>query len=376
MPYTRWLADLPHAARGGAARCVHARRPLAAMCIAGAARTFSAPLVLAALRYNLIEALGCDVRLFVQLKTSDTAKIAGVQRITFAAHRVEATTLAETLEIPWLVRLLEEVSVVDGAGSFAGAGRLVPQGLVDTSPSPSSLIVPGNTTAWRAHRATRCVLSPYLAAGTNEERLLLNHLGQAWCRGAIQRAEMHAGRRFDIVGFVRPDLVWWRPVPPWCAWNASKTLVSCSRSGCDLGWLAPRQYMGALLGQADLHRDCTDGASCCATPEALLQYAKRVGRCRERVRRGTVSRSTFHVCRANVAAAPPELDIFDAQPPVASLLRSSAACDESLGGSESGERDEGSALAAQRRGVPIGTAVRLNELFGADRSACIAALQG
>ena len=76
--------------------------PVAAVCIVGAARTFASPLVQSSLRHNFVEALGCPVRLFVQLKGSDTAKELGASRMGFGVHTTTVEALRRTLRQPWL----------------------------------------------------------------------------------------------------------------------------------------------------------------------------------------------------------------------------------------------------------------------------------
>lgn len=378
------------ASRALIAPCARAP-PVAAVCIAGAARTFPSPLVLTGLRTNFLKALGCPTRLFMLLKAADTPKLKGVQRMSFAQHRTSVDALRAALALPWLAHLIEEAAIINGSGSFSGTGRGV-------RAPPGAMVVASNETAWRAQRARRCVLSTYLATGTNEQRLILNHLGQSWCRDAIVRAEARMGHRFDLVAFTRPDFVWWRPLPSWCRWGSEPTLVSCNRSGCDMAWVAPRSYMGALFGQLEQHRECTESAVCCSTPEALLRHAKRVAFCRSRllsggrareVRSGTVAApvgsaaaaAAFRMCRAS--AVPRELDVFSTRPPLGSVLRSPAAC-ELMGGFTPRERlssyrDDPSAgvqVEAQRHDAV--SAVTANELrlrFGAGNvSACRNAL--
>ena len=349
------------------------RPPELAVCIAGAARSFASPLLLAALRRNFLEAFGARARLFVQLKLVDTPKVEGVQRLSFGSHHGDAAKLFAALRQPWLAAVVEEAAIIDGPGSFQGVGVVPTDNL-------RRLVFPSNASTWQDHRALLCKRARFLTQGTNEERLVLNHLGQAWCRSAVQRAEARLDRRFELVAFTRPDLVWWQPLLPWCRWPIiDRPLISCNHSGCDSAWIAPREYASVLLGQADLHRDCSWrlSASCCSTPEGLLQYAKRVARCHAQLRDGKLrSRpaTSFERC-ANPDESPAEMDIFSAQEPhgkpLTSIVRSAAACDEAL---SPAWHDAGGVSAAQRRGVSVATATRLRAVFGVDRMACVAAL--
>ena len=262
-----------------------------------------------------------------------------------------------------------------------------------------------NGTEWRVHRAKRCAVSGYLAAGSNQQRMLLNHLGQAWCRKAITRSESRHSRQYDLVGYTRPDLMWWRPIVPWCAWwrrdrsassrsshplgvyNASspRTVDTTSSSHepmptvkllacphCDLAWLAPRAMMPSLLDQLTLHRECSaaDAALCCSTPEALLSFAKRTGAtAAAAAARGGSGGATPPTSK--VARSYEELDMFGGQPPSGSLLRSSAACAVAL--HPNATTNDGMAHAA-KQGVSKATVGWLRLLFNSDVAACKSAL--
>ena len=358
----------------GASACLDPP-PRCVLCITGAARgSFATPLALSALRKNFVEALGCPVRILLQLKTEDSMKELSVSRMGFGVHTAPVAALKSALLLPWLASRLEEAVIVNGSGSFLGA--LTPSADNRPASQPIRAVVTSNSSAWRAYRARRCTLSPYLSAGNNQERMLLNHLGQSWCRAAIQRAEMRQGHPFDLVAFARPDLVWWRPVRPWCTWFGTRetggasdevgtTMLSCNHSGCDMAWVAPRRYAITLLSQAELHREC-DGraAACCATPEGLLQHAKRVALCQSRCR----DQSARRACRASPGSAlPPEVDLFADRPQIASVVRSSAACATALH-SDAGT-PEGKST-AQRRGVSAVTIGWLRTRFGDDVSTC------
>ena len=178
--------------------------PATALCVAGAARTFASPLVASSIRSHLIHALGDRVRLFLHLKTADTAKHLGPSRMAFAAHTVTLKALQDALCQPWLAQLVEEAVIVNGSGSATGGGVALSGAAVCGQggvPPPRVAVQQGNASAWRVLRATRCSLSAYLAAGANQQRMLLNHLGQAWCRGAVLRAEARMAHPFDLIAF-------------------------------------------------------------------------------------------------------------------------------------------------------------------------------
>jgi hypothetical protein len=248
-----------------------------AFCIAGAARSFAAPLVQESLRRHLIESYGARATLFLQLKASDSDKMSGRNHdhttIRFRARSQPIEAILRALRSKWLAPLIGEAVVLNGSGSFAGAS------------AGSGVVRRGNDSLWREYTSP-CVSDSrhWLAQGTNEMRLLLDRLAQRWCLGAIRRYEEASGRRFDQVAFVRPDLLWAAPASPWCALDASKRVQTCFAPACDFAWLAPRRAMGSLLDQATAHRECGRGgrrttngrkASCCHTSEYLLWWAIR-----------------------------------------------------------------------------------------------------
>ena len=375
--------------------------PRVAFCFAGAARAFAAPLVLEALRNNVVAPLAglqprrSGTRLFLSLKLADSAK--RISGVSFGQHVSPLTPLVSALTSSWLAPLIGEAIIVNGSGAI---DPLTP-GASPQDPylnAQTIAIVPANNSLWRSYRATACPStgtsstikvgaqsrgeastrshnasmlstdgartiratsgggvprrtpamgvpgrptvvqsagsccrkSAYLNEGNNEERLIHQHLGLAWCAAAIVRYETrrhqhvshhghsddggaatarptaagtasgsspggggHIGRsnhRFEVIVFARPDLVWWQPLPAWCEWAPRTRMLSCDRPGCDMVWVAPREYLGRLMGQAAIHRDCADGrapphgagrarnvrliASCCSTSEWLLWYTQ------------------------------------------------------------------------------------------------------
>ena len=118
----------------------------------------------------------------------------------------------------------------------------------------------------------------------------MQHLQLEWCTQAIMRAEKRRERRFDLVVHVRPDLLWLRPVEPWCRWQSRqedkrRQMFSCPGLGCDFFWAVERKYMTYLFGQARLYHECDENpgveflperhqGGCCSFSESLLSYAK------------------------------------------------------------------------------------------------------
>ena len=151
-------------------------------------------------------------------------------------------------------------------------------------------------------------------------------------------------------------------------------MLSCDKPGCDMAWVAPREHLNRLFGQAQLHRDCSHGglpphgaakmrnvrdhASCCATSEWLLWYAQSA--------RAVPGLKAIPVRR--VAALEPDKGSF-------SILRESThACTRSLG---RGYANPAFALGLQQKqGLSVATGSRLRRLFGAGNvSACREALE-
>ena len=244
-----------------------AHQPHVAFCVTGAARTLTSPLVQHLMRIHLLEQYGGSEysRLFMLLKATDTAG-ASVKKGAYASQNNSIADVERVLSEGWLKPWLAEAVIIGGSGVTNAVG----QGWGSTTHVAES-----DETAWAAYRATKCT-SKYKEFSTNEERLLQDHLGKAWCMNAIRREEQRTSRRFNVVVVTRPDLLWLRPVAPWCSSPAPRYQVfSCPVLGCDMFWTTPRRHAELLLGQAAMHRDCT-GQNCCEYPEALLNYAKGV----------------------------------------------------------------------------------------------------
>ena len=282
--------------------------PAVAFCVSGTARTFLSPLVTTAFFSNWVAPLSGlpaaaaasgGSRLFLHLKSADSGKAEGA--LSFTAHTADAKRLAEAMgRNEQFASMAAEAVVVAGIGSANAATQLPLFAVVGRK----------DMVRWRAFKSVRCVndsagsesvaLSPsgsccrghtkYLDRADNEERLLHQFLGWRWCMAAIQRHEARSGRRFDLVAFTRPDMVWWRPVTPWCAYSLHTHMLSCNAAGCDASWVAPREASDHLLALADLHRDCTSNRSpsngprttrpkhlqddCCDGPEFLFWSAR------------------------------------------------------------------------------------------------------
>ena len=390
------LPDWKHRTRtraeSTAARCSAnaANAPRVAFCVAGAARSFATPLVLHMLRHNLYGALAGapGSKLFLQLKQLDSDKrredVGGQPTSIFSQHN--ETTVAHllaALATPWLRAATGEAVIVDGNGAYLGGTALPSSG---TGGAAASVVAP-EYKLWQQYRATRCAsdassttrcchASGYMRSGNNEERMLLHHLGLAWCRGTIARYEQAAGSAFDMVVYSRPDLVWWKPILPWCELQWRRQIIACREPGCDMSWLAPRQAADVLMRTAEIHRDCAKNA-CCSTSEYLLWLAQAEATRKLGV---SVNMSIGKALLYNQDAynGPKALSLAAQQP--TSLLRSvksvcRLAFDRAFAPGAKVERHTKDAFKyIPYRGLPISTIASLRRLMNNSRGACEVAL--
>lgn len=284
------------AAGAAAARSCQAQRdaaPATAFCVAGSARTFATRVVLTHLRHNLIEALAGDTsssRLFLHLKLNDSEKLAGLAGQKFHAHRENSVDgLLAALKLPWIQDRIGRALVVNGSGTAYGESEC-------SSVPSTACVVQSRSDTWKRYQTAACLTqSPkvenksapccaprnnFVAAGNNEERLLLSHLAISWCGSAIAQYEVAHQKTFDLVVYTRPDAVWWQPVMPWCKWSWDTEMISCDGPACDMAWSVPRRLFGRFSQQHAMHRDCPSRPTtrsrhqCCTTSEHLLTFAR------------------------------------------------------------------------------------------------------
>lgn len=173
-------------------------RPKVAMCLGGAARTFSNHVVYRTIKANLIDAFGADATVFAYLKLRDERGSVLEDGVTTSrAVHTGDTTDAELFSV---LAALRHVGVAE----------------------ERAIIVPGNYSApypscpnYRlAHNGTGVKDSPaYLAS------LLGQIEARRRCYDLVAAHERRHGMAFDSVVFLRPDLAWPFAVPPWCAHN-------------------------------------------------------------------------------------------------------------------------------------------------------------
>lgn len=296
-------------------RCEHSSRaPRLALCVAGAARTFASPLALACLRHNLLHSLGPATRLFLQLKTDDSAKMDG----WFGRYEAHSEAISSAASVqraiaahPWLSSLIGEAVIVNGSEPYSGEGSAAGERVMIAQPRRGE---------WRAFASPHCA-GPREAGNTGTpflhssdrlvearmERQLRFYLSQEWCRHAIIRYERATARDFEAVMFVRPDLLWFRPMRPYCEVNYSTTTaLSCPTMGCDQAWTVPRRYMDRMLGLAHAHQRC-NASFCCgedaerATGRAAHEAGANINRVQLHFNR-TILRNVQGVC--NVVTHP------------------------------------------------------------------------
>ena len=283
-----WEAKTRSNAESASARCDDraAEAPRVAFCVTGAARSFATPLVLTMLRHNLFGALGAaeGSRFFLQLKRYDSDKLSVKSSTNFPRHN--ETTVAHlrgALATPWLHRVTAEAIIVDGSGATSiDATGSDEREMQHQGGHHSTVIAASRDQLWQQYRASQCTaagpapcceVGDYLREANNQERMLLHHLGIGWCRASISRYESRSGRAFDMVVYTRPDLVWWKPMLPWCELPWRTQIIACNEPGCDMAWIAPRQASTLLMSTAEQHRDCREPA-CCANSERLLRHAQ------------------------------------------------------------------------------------------------------
>lgn len=311
-----WEQRLSEESRNHTVLCQrHQRRPpRVAVCIAGSARAFASPLALAGFRYNVFDALGTSARAFLHLKTGDSPKWDGWMG-QFSAHH-EAVSNASSIQTaisaqPWLTNCIAEAVIVNGSGSYLGAGS--------TGVAVHNIMVAqADEHVWREYAPRHCYVrhndgKEYLhsKSAVDEARVqrhLLFHLSQEWCHGAIERDEVATGFKYEVVAYSRPDLLWFRPMPAFCTTNYSaQAILSCPDMGCDMAWTVPRKYAKRMLSLATAHRDCSVKICCTEDTERATGRAARESGANENhifawLHRRTILRNIQGVC--NVVTHP------------------------------------------------------------------------
>lgn len=174
-----------------------------AVCIAGAARTFTQPAVYLPMRQNLIDAIGGNTTVFARIKVADDHSDPRIRDIhaTAGAPSSVGTTLARALRHLGLSRR-EHLQILTDANDacptcpYLSAFRTLP----DPLPQPFTF-----------------------ADHTQSKQYLRGLCGQLSNRGScndmIVAEERRTRLRFDRVVFVRPDFQFTLPVEPFCFWR-------------------------------------------------------------------------------------------------------------------------------------------------------------
>lgn len=258
------------------------------------------------MQHNLVNAFAGDPassRMFLHLKLLDSTKDTHSAGQKFRQHK-DATleNILATMQLAWLAPTIGEAIVVNGSGSIEPS-------TVGCKTASAACIVQPSSTAWRRQRIRACLQTQddtrypnrtelherypngdahccpphnsWAIDTNNEERLILSHLGIAWCGEAIPRYEHANGRTFSMVVFARPDGVWWNPVVPWCAFNWERHMLGCDGPACDMTWVVPRKHFDRMSRQYEMHRECPPTKArwegrhvCCTTSEHLLSFAR------------------------------------------------------------------------------------------------------
>ena len=312
----QWLTSIASAGAAAATSCANStstRAPTVAFLIAGSARTFATPLMLASLQHLLVHPLS-PVRqpaLFLYLKTADSDKDGRAEHaesVSFAARTVGIQPLMNAVTTSWVGRHVVEAVIVNGSAAFSGRGWRPgdPLAFLVRQPEPLQLwrnYTAGQSCKWpfgtlaakrpsskrlpssrpllnntgdapglrsdgrsqpsslpsqEAHVGLAARMALGMPPDNNQEqRMLEQHLGLAWCGSAVERAEREQGRTFEVVAFIRPDLHLPYPLPPWCAYPYTTHIFACAVLGGDSLWLTPRRYLSRFTSQAAAHRQCS-----------------------------------------------------------------------------------------------------------------------
>jgi hypothetical protein len=185
----QWLTSITSAGAAAATSCANStstRSPTVAFLIAGSARTFATPLMLASLQHLLVHPLS-PIRqpaLFLYLKTADSDKDGRAEHaesVSFAARTVGIQPLMNAVTTSWVGRHVVEAVIVNGSAAFSGRGWRPgdPLAFLVRQPEPLQL--------WRNYTAGQSCKWPFgtlAAKRPSSKRLpssrpLLNNTGDA-----------------------------------------------------------------------------------------------------------------------------------------------------------------------------------------------------
>ena len=204
--------------------------PHVALCLAGHVRTFVNPIVYRSLKENLVDALGVPrIELFAYLKLTD--QLGNVER------QLTRRSMPSLIQKERSVRhALRSIGFEPQLQADAGRVKLVNS----SNPLPRAKCAAYDKQRWSravgVSQPNRFKTYAYLQS-------LLGQLdNRHTCAGMVEQFEIRARRFFDWVIYARPDLVWYRPIRPYCFHNLSITV-----SHHDWAFTIPRRELLAVL---------------------------------------------------------------------------------------------------------------------------------
>ena len=287
------MADCSCAATAGPdvtaanALCPNRAPPRVAHCVVGAARTFATDQAALSLLKHLVEDLGG------QGLTSP------LPDVFFHMKLVDDQPKAQK---EWAFKRLDSR---DPSPVCRRACRFAPQAVTLLNVSHSGPAAPAAT--------ARCFRSGFWANDHNRARAVSQWNGFAACHAMVAAREAAVGLAYDTVVIVRPDLVWYQGVRPYCLHDLSRTTIHRGKANWDskLEWLIimPRRQAASLMTTARLFETCAPGEPCCAIArsEDLLEYAlRRAGEFQEVPFAIDILRAPQEAARRNAGCSQPD----------------------------------------------------------------------
>ena len=230
--------------------CDSLKPPHVAVVISGIVRAFTRPLVYWSFKQHVLDALGAPVTAFARLKLGDSGYLRSDDAHTLPAEAV--------------------LQVLATVGISASRTLLINDSNADFADCPK----------YSSHR--NGTLRSHIAEHSGvlcSQQYLSSALGQLESRyfaaELVARDENRTRRKFDWVLFARPDLLWYRPLRPWCFFSSSRSLPR-PLGTFDFTFLMPRDKMAAILQAPFLrYHHCLEDFPRCKTLEHFQRGAWR-----------------------------------------------------------------------------------------------------
>lgn len=225
--------------------------PQVAVCISGIARAFVQSLVYRSFKAHVLDAIGAPVTAFARLKLED-ARYMG-RRVSVSREAVLRALAA--VGIP----LERTVLLNHSSHSFADCEEY-------------------STDSIGRQRHNRTVSSGALCSANYLHAAVGQMESRYFGVQLVERYENRTGTRFDWVLFARPDLLWYRPLRPWCFFATKRTTLTAV-AVIDFAFLLPRAKVVPVLQAPHLrYHSCTEDLPRCKTLEHYQRGAwKAVG---------------------------------------------------------------------------------------------------